>query len=45
MIDGWAASVGVQAEIRQATELGKPVRYLSPDDLDELSGVAKETID
>jgi hypothetical protein len=45
MIDGWAASVGVQAEIRLATELGKPVSYLSPDDLDELSGVAKETID
>jgi hypothetical protein len=28
MLDGWEASVGVQAEIRIADELGKPVRYL-----------------
>ncbi len=28
MRDGWRESVGVQAEIRVAGELGKPVRYL-----------------
>ena len=31
MLDGWQESVGVQAEIRIARELGKPVRYLAPD--------------
>lgn len=31
MLDGWEESVGVQAEIRIARELGKPVRYLAPD--------------
>lgn len=30
-IDGWRESVGVQAEIRLAAKLGKPVRYLQPD--------------
>lgn len=30
MLDGWQASVGVQAEIRYAQELGKPVRYVTP---------------
>jgi nucleoside 2-deoxyribosyltransferase len=29
MLDGWEESVGVQAEIRIARELGKPVRYLA----------------
>jgi len=29
MLDGWNQSVGVQAEIRVARELGKPVRYLA----------------
>jgi hypothetical protein len=28
MLDGWQESIGVQAEIRMAKELGKPVRYL-----------------
>jgi nucleoside 2-deoxyribosyltransferase len=28
MLDGWKASVGVQAEIAIARELGKPVSYL-----------------
>ncbi len=28
MLDGWQESVGVQAEIRIARELGKPVRFL-----------------
>ena len=28
MLDGWQASVGVQAEIAIARELGKPVTYL-----------------
>ncbi len=32
MLPGWKESVGVQAEIRIAGELGKPVRYLAPED-------------
>jgi len=31
MLDGWEESVGVQAEIRIARELGKLVRYLAPE--------------
>jgi hypothetical protein len=31
-LDGWEESTGVQAEIRIATELGKPVRFLAPED-------------
>jgi hypothetical protein len=30
-LDGWQASVGVQAEIRIAAEQGKPVSYLVPE--------------
>ena len=30
MLPGWCESVGVQAEIQIARELGKPVRYLAP---------------
>ena len=30
-LDGWQASVGVQAEIRIAQELGKPVSFLAPE--------------
>jgi nucleoside 2-deoxyribosyltransferase len=30
MLDGWEKSVGVQAEMQIARELGKPVRFLSP---------------
>ena len=30
MLDGWRDSHGVQAEIRIAGDLGKPVRYLDP---------------
>jgi hypothetical protein len=29
-IDGWQVSVGVQAEIKIARELGKPISFLSP---------------
>jgi|SRR6516225_289064 hypothetical protein len=29
MLEGWEESVGVQAEIRTARALGKPVRYLT----------------
>ncbi len=29
-LDGWQESVGVQAEIAIARELGKPVRFLEP---------------
>ena len=41
-IDGWRESEGVQAEIRIATEFGKPVRYLGPDWSPTLAHVAKE---
>jgi nucleoside 2-deoxyribosyltransferase len=44
-LDGWRKSVGVQAEIRIAGELGKPVRYLTPDGGDvspTLAHTAKE---
>ncbi len=30
-LDGWRESVGVAAEIRIASDLGKPVRYLAPE--------------
>ena len=30
MLDGWQKSVGVQAEIAVARELGKPVTFLQP---------------
>jgi nucleoside 2-deoxyribosyltransferase len=30
-LDGWQESVGVQAEIRIAGELGKPVSFLAPE--------------
>ena len=30
-LDGWDQSVGVQAEIKIARELGKPVTYLAPE--------------
>ena len=30
MLDGWQESVGVQAEIQIARELGKQIRYLVP---------------
>ena len=29
MADGWETSVGIQAEIALATELGIPIKYLS----------------
>jgi nucleoside 2-deoxyribosyltransferase len=32
MLDGWQESAGVWEEIRLAGELGKPVRYLTPED-------------
>lgn len=44
-LDGWRESVGVTAEIRIAGELGKPVRYLGPEDghgWPTLTRVAKE---
>ena len=31
-LDGWAESIGVQAEIKLAEEIGKPVAYLAPED-------------
>lgn len=35
MLDGWKESKGVQAEIRIARELGRPVAYLNPGTVDE----------
>ncbi len=32
-LDGWRDSVGVQAELAHAEALGKPVRYVEPDEL------------
>ena len=32
MLDGWEASVGVRAEIGIARALGKPVRFVAPED-------------
>jgi hypothetical protein len=31
MLDGWDQSIGVQAELRIAREMGKPVRFLEVD--------------
>lgn len=53
MMDGWKESRGIQAEIRIARELGKPVRYLDPaavtppggDGATTLAHVAKEADD
>jgi len=42
MLDGWRESVGVQAEIQIADEVGKPVRYLAPDWSPTLLHAAKE---
>lgn len=42
MLDGWRESVGVQAEIRIAGELGKPVWYVAPDWSPTLATVATE---
>lgn len=43
-LDGWRESAGVQAEVRIAGELGKPVRYLAPEAAGSptLAHVAKE---
>jgi hypothetical protein len=43
-LQGWRESVGVQAEVRIADELGKPVRYLAPEAARSptLAQVAKE---
>lgn len=38
MLDGWQESVGVQAEIQIARELGKPIRYLDPADISPRGG-------
>ena len=42
MLEDWRESVGVQAEIRIAIEVGKSVRYLDPDWSPTLARVAKE---
>jgi nucleoside 2-deoxyribosyltransferase len=35
MLPGWRESVGVQAEIRLARELGLPVEFIAPSELDD----------
>jgi hypothetical protein len=43
MLDGWRESLGVQAEIRIAAELGIPTEYWDPDEIGVTLGrVAKE---
>ena len=34
-LPGWETSIGMQAEVRIATELGKPIRYRSSDSASE----------
>ena len=34
-MDGWEESIGVQAEIKIARDLGLPIRYLDPKTLEE----------
>jgi hypothetical protein len=41
-LSGWEESIGVQAEIRIAAELGKPVRYLDSTRSPTLARGAKE---
>ena len=45
MLEGWRKSAGVQAEIRFAAELKKPIRYLGPlaHTAATLAHVAKDT--
>lgn len=33
VVNGWRDSVGVQAEIEEARELNKPVRFIGPDSM------------
>jgi len=40
MLDGWEASIGVQAEIGIARALGKPVRFVAPEDATGLPTLA-----
>jgi hypothetical protein len=41
MLEEWEERAGVQAEIRIARELGKPVRYLAADDACDCPMVAR----
>ena len=36
-LEGWEQSVGLQAELRHARVLGKPVRYVEPDELRDVT--------
>ncbi|MFQ5732136.1 MAG: DUF1937 family protein [Planctomycetaceae bacterium] len=44
LLDGWRESRGVQAEVRLAENLGKPVRYLVPDALPDAGGDGSPTL-
>ncbi len=44
MLDGWESSVGVQAEIRIGTELGKPISYRAPEAATGSPTLADDTI-
>lgn len=41
-LEGWESSVGVTAEIDIARRLGKPIRYLNPDDYVLLNHIIAE---
>jgi len=45
LLDGWAESVGVTAEIALAESLGKPVRYINPESRDTLTVASVPPID
>ena len=42
-LDGWEESIGVQAELRHASVLGKPVPYVEPDGGQVRTGNADRT--
>lgn len=45
MLPGWQESVGVQAEIRLAQELGLPVVFIEPSELEAMDGDSPKLVD
>jgi hypothetical protein len=41
MLDGWRESIGLQAELSHAGVLGKPVRYVEPETLEQAQPAVK----